>query len=324
MNKLRTWSALLLLAGTGLASSAQDFPNRTLRAVVPYPAGSGPDLAARSVAQPMSATLGKAVVVENRPGGGGIPAVNELMNAPADGHTLLVPDSSQWAVFPVLRSKLPYDPVRDFAPVGMIYYGAQFVYVRADSPYKDMRELIAAARAKPGSLQYGVIGLGGLIHLVGEAIRTSAGMEVQAIPYPGSPEMVSALLRGDLPYALASLGGPLAPNVKAGKLRPLAVSTRARAKTLPDVPTVREILGLTDFDFGSSLGMVARAGTPAANIERLSSALNQALALPEVLAQAANSGFELIPSTPAQMAETIRVDLRKFAQVVKDAKIKIE
>ena len=316
---------LLMTTCAALTAAAQDFPSRPLRAVVPYPAGSGPDLTTRALSQSMSATFGKPVVVENRGGGAGLPAVNELMNAPADGYTLLIPDSGHWSILPVLRSKLSYDPVRDFAPVGLIYSSWQFVLVPADAPYKNLQELVAAARAKPGKMQYGTIGLGGVVHLIGEAFRTAAGLDVQAIAYQGSPELVSALLRGDIPYAVAGYGGPLGPAMRAGRLRPLAVSTRNRAKQLlPDVPPVKDALGIADFDFAASVGMVARSGTPAATIERLSSALNQALNTPEMAAFGGRSGFEVTPSTPAQMGEAIRNDLRKFAQVVKDAKISIE
>ena len=325
LRTLRTLRTILAATWACLASTAfaQEFPNRPLRIIVLTLPGGGPDLAARLLAQQMTPLLGKQIVVENRPGGGGIPGLQELLGQPSDGHTLAVPDSSHWGMLPVLRAELPYNTVRDFAPIGLIFTGPQFVVVLDSMPVNTLQEFIALARAKPGTLQMGSVGVGGLIYFYVETFKTSLGLDINHINYKGGADSVSALLRGEISSAAISLAA-ISSHVKSGRMKLLAVGTKARSRFAPDVPTVAEAAGIPDFDFAGQLGMIARAGTPKPIIDKLSDALQKAVLHPDVVARAAVAGLEMTPSTPEQLGDLIRSDLKKFAQAAKASGIKLQ
>ena len=315
---------LLCLAGLFVAAlaSAQEFPTKPIRIIVPYPSASGPDLVARSLAPVMAKQLGENVIVENKGGGGGVPAILDLRNSPHDGHTLLWPDSSQWAVFPALRNDLPYDPVRDFAPIGMVYGNALYFFVKPDSPIKSMSDVIAQAKTKPGALKYGVTGVGSIMHVVGEAWRSAAGVSVTAVPYRASKESLAGVMNGDLDYSLSGYS-TIKELYKAGKIRPLASTGGKRDKYSPEIPSVNEF-GVNNFDFSAEIGLVGYAGTPKPVIDKLSRAL---------LASQKDQGFndflktldyDIVSTTPEEFAAKIRNDLEKFRAVAKAANIKVQ
>lgn len=305
------------------AALAQEYPTKAIRTLIPYPAGSGPDIMARVIGQQMAGTLGQPFVIDNKGGGGGVPAILELKNAAPDGYTVLELDSSQWAMYPALRPNAPYDAARDFAPVGLIYTAPVFIYTRADSPYKDLRELVAAARAKPGKMQYGVTGLGGLMHVVGEAFKNSGNLDVLPIAYQASQQSLAGVVSGDLDYAIAGYGS-LLPQIQAGKVRALAASTNTRNKDAPDVPTIAEALGVPTFNFAVQYGMVGHSGTPKPVLDKLAAALAKALAQPDVAQRAKALSLDLTPLTPEQFSELIRSDIAKYSQTVKAARLKLE
>lgn len=316
---------LLGLAGllaAGLAG-AQDFPTKPLRIIVPYPGASGPDLVARALAAQMGKQLGQSVIVENKGGGGGVPAILDIRNSPHDGYSLLFPDSSQWAVFPALRNDLPYDPVRDFAPIGMVYGNSLYFFVKPDSPLKTMGDVIAAAKEKPGTLRYGVTGVGSIMHITGEAWRIAAGVNTTPVPYRASAESLASVMNGDLDFSLSGYS-TIKQLYKAGKIRPLASTGLKRDKYSPEIPSVNEYGGLKNFDFSAEIGLIAYAGTPKPVIERLSRALLASQKEPAFVEFLKPLDYDVISSTPEEFGAKIRNDLERFRAVAKAANIKVQ
>lgn len=306
-----------------LAVSAQEFPGKPLRILVPYPGATGPDLVARGLASGMSKHLGQPVLVENKQGGGGVPAILDLKNSPPDGHTLFLPDSSHWGVFPALRTDLPYDPMRDFAPIGLVYSNGLFFFVAASSPFKTMADLVARAKEKPGTLKYGVTGFGGIMHIVGEAFRISSGINTVAVPFRASNESVTAVLGGDLDYAVAGLQS-LRSLSQAGRLRILATAAPKRDRYVPEAPSIAESTGLREFSFSAEIGLVARAGTPKPVIDKLVRSLGDAQKEAPYLDALKKLEYDVASATPEEFAAKIRNDLERFRAVAKIANIKAE
>ena len=307
----------------GPAAFAQDFPSKPVRILVPYPAAGGPDIVARGLAIGMSKNLGQSVIVENKQGGGGVPAVIDLKNAPPDGHTLFFPDSSQWAVFPALRADLPYDPVRDFAPVGLVYSNNLFFFVSANSPFKTMNDLVARAKEKPGTLRYGMSGIGGIMHFIGEAFRISASVNTISVPYRNSNAAAAAVLAGELDYAVAGLQS-IRSLAQAGRLRILANAAPRRDKFVPEVPSVAESVGINEFNFRAEIGLVAMSGTPKPIMDRLVRSLSDAQKDTAYLDTLKKLEYDVAISTPEEFAARIRSDLERFRIVAKIANIKVE
>ncbi len=305
------------------AAAAQDFPHKPLRIIVPYAAGGGPDTVARGLAVGLSKHLGQAVIVEDKPGGGGVPAVLELKNSPPDGHTLFLPDSSQWAVFPALRPNLSYDPVRDFAPIGLVYSNNLFFFVSGNSPFKSLNDLLARAKEKPGTLRYGVSGVGGIMHIVGEAFRITAGVDTVPIPFRNSSASANAVLAGDLEYAVAGLQS-IRSLSQAGRLRILANAAPKRDLFVPDVPSVVESAGINDFNFRAEIGLVALAGTPKLIIDRLARSLSDAQKEAAYLDVLKKLEYDVATAAPEEFASIIRKDLERFRAVAKAANIKVQ
>lgn len=304
-------------------AAAQDFPTRPLRIIVPYPGATGPDLVARGLASGMSKVLGQNVLVENKQGGGGVPAILDMKNAPADGHTMFFPDNGHWAAFPALRNDLPYDPVRDFAPISLVYKNGLFFFVSANSPMKSMADLVARAKEKPGALKFGVTGVDGIMRFVGEAFRVSAGIDTLAVPYRASNESVTAVLGGDLDYAVAGLSSLRALS-QAGRLRILANAASRRDRYVPDSPTVSESANLKDFNFSAEIGLVAHAATPKPIIDRLARAVADAQRDAPYLDALKKLEYDVNASTPEEFGARIRGDLERFRAIAKIANIKVQ
>lgn len=303
---------------------AQDFPTKPLRLLVPYPAASGPDLVARPTAAAMGKVLGQTVVVENKSGGGGVPAIQDMKNSPADGHTLFWPDSSQWAILPAVQANLPYDPVRDFAPIGMVYSNVLFFFVPANSPFKSMADIAAAAKAKPGNLKYGVTGVGGIMHLTGEAFAAATGVKMTVVPYRATNEAITAIIGGDLDFALAG-GNPLYTSMlQAGKIRTMATTGPVRSKYMQIVPTVAESAGLKEYNFQAEIGLMALAGTPKPVIDKLSGALHIAQKDAGFLDVLKKLEYDVAINTPEEFAAKVRSDLEKYRAVAKAGNIKVQ
>src|SRR4051812_2758714 len=311
------FAALAAIAGS---SFAQDYPSKPVRFVVPYVAGGNADLWARTLAQKLGESLKQPFVVENKPGAnGGIGADYVAKSAP-DGYTLLATASGPITVNPVLYAKVPYDPVRDFAPVAQCVVYQYVLVTLASSPYKNVDDLVKAARANPGALAYGSTGIGGGNHLAGELFALATGTRFNHIPYKGSAPALADLLGGQLAFMFDTVITSV-PQIQSGKLRAFAVSSAKRASSLAEVPTMQEA-GFAGFDMSQWQGVLAPAGTPRAVVQRLNSEIVKAMHAPDVHERiAAQGGNEIVTGTPEDFAALIRVELERYAKLVRDAKI---
>ena len=320
----RLWCRVTLLAAALAAfgsAQAQEFPSRAIRIIVPYAAGGVPDPLTRTLGSMMSPLLGQQIIVENKPGAGGVPAMQDLMRSPADGYTLSYADAGLWAVQPALRPGI-YDPMKEFTPLGTAVMSIIFVVVREDLGVRTIQELIALAKSKPGQLSYGSSGSGSLHHLFMESFKAATGLDMQHIPYKGSSQQVQALLAGDVPIGVGG-GSATSPQVKAGKLRWLVATTRDRSKLTPDVPSMSEI-GLSDLNFAGDVGYFAPAGTPRAAINKIADAINKALQQPDVVQRVNTAFLEPLFRNPDQMAETVKADKERYAKAVKISGAKVD
>ena len=317
---------LTLFAATACAQTAstgtgQAYPTKPVRIVVPYAAGGLPDTMTRLVATRLSETLKQQFVIDNRPGAGGIGACELVARANADGYTLLVADVGQTAINPALYAKLPYDPVKDFAPVSIMGTSAQFIAAHASVPANTLNELIALAKAKPGTLRYGSGGIGSLHHLAMEALNGPLGLNLVHVPYKGTAQSVPALLSGEVSLAMSALPS-LAPHRAGGRIKLLAVNTLKRSAQAPDVPTVAEVTGIKDFDYPPVIGILAPAATPRVVVGLLSNAIAQAVRHRDVASRYNTLGIDAVGSSPEEYAAQNRVDVEKYARVVKASGIK--
>ena len=315
-----------ILAGVGLATVsptalAQAFPSKPVRIVVPFGAGGIADLTARTVAQALSTSLGQPVVIDNKPGAGGVVAAEMVAKADPDGHTLLLMSNAN-AVSAGLFHKLPIDQVRDFAPVGIIGTFDLAIVVANESPFRTLGDLIAYARANPDQLNLGSINIGSTQHLAAELFKTSAGIGVQVVPFNGTPAIVSAL-RGKQVDAAVEILGPMLPQIQSGAVRALAVAGDRRSGALPNVPTVVES-GVAGYVVASWNALAAPAKTPPATIERLNRDLARALATPEVAAKLRQLNVEPKPGSPADLAQLLKSEIARWGAVIARAKIPLQ
>jgi tripartite-type tricarboxylate transporter receptor subunit TctC len=313
---------LLALAGAALAlaspfAQAQGpaFPRQPVTLVVPFPAGGPTDAMARALAQKLGERLGQSVVVDNKGGAGGSIAAEAVARAPADGHTLFFGTTGTLAINPSLYSKLRYDPVKDFAPVSLMATTMNVLVVNPGVPAKNLGELVRLAKAKPGTLTYGSAGNGSSNHLSGELFRSSAGVQINHIPYKGSAPALVDLLGGRLTMMFDTIAQQT-QNVAAGKVRALAVTGPKRSPLLPEVPTAQEA-GLKDFDVTIWFGVLAPAGTPAPVIERLNREIMAVMSTEDMKKRMQADGAEAKPTSAAEFAALIRHDIAKWAPVVK-------
>jgi tripartite-type tricarboxylate transporter receptor subunit TctC len=312
-------AALLILSAGPLAAQTPAWPGRTITAVVPFGPGTAIEAAARPLFEQMAKELGQPIVIEHRPGAGGTTGAAAVARAAPDGHTLLV-YSSSFSIAHSIHPNRPYDTLRDFIPV--IPFGVQpNVIVTAPSKgFKTLADLIAAAKAKPGSMNYAHIGVGSAPHVAAERFRLSAGFEAQHIPFRSPPEALTETLTGRVDFYFVPLGTAL-PLIREGKLVPLAVSTSKRATALPDVPTTTEA-GLKDSAFDLWIGLFAPAGTPPAVVERLYAEGRKALEAPAVRERLNTLAMEPMPMTSAEFAAYFRKDVEGIAELIKRAGIK--
>jgi len=310
----------LVLAVVSLNAAAQEYPARAVRILVGYAAGGGMDTIARIVAPKVSEALGQSFVVENRPGASGGVAAEALVKSAPDGYTLMLAESGTLAL-PAVNPKVTLDPVRQFAPVGGVCTLPLAFVVNAGFPARTVAELIATLKANPGKYSYASPGHGTLQHLAFELFRRSAGVEALHVPYKGAAAMMPDLMSGQVQIgvisALAAQGA-----AKGGKIRALAVTSPARMPTAPDWPAMAETL--PGFSASPSVFLVAPAGTPAAVVQKLSGALRTSLAAKDVEENFAKQGATPMPATPQELAALIAEETRRWAQVVKDAGIKVE
>lgn len=306
-----------LAAGLAGAVRAQ---GRPLRIVVPFGAGGIADLTARAVGQPLAEQLGQPVVVDNRPGAGGVAAGEAVARAEPDGHTLLLV-SNGTAVSAGLFKSLPFDPLKDFAPVSLLGLFDLAIVVPQGSPFTTLGEMLAHARAQPGKLNLGTINAGSTQHLAAQLFKSTAGIDLQVVPFNGTPALVTAL-RGRQVDAAVEILGPVKTQVTAGALRALAVTGERRAPALPTVPTVAESgAGLAGFDVSSWNGLAAPARTPGELVLRINRALQAVLARPEVRNRLAQLDVQARHSTPEQLGALLAADIRRWSEVIARAGI---
>ena len=312
----------LLVANAGIAQ-AQPYPSRPARVVIPYPPGGGADAAARLVANHLSQVLGQPYVLEPRPGGNTLIGTEAVARSAADGYTLLLTGGSTMSIQPfVFQGKLPYDPLRDFAPISMVSRFPFFLVTPVSVPATSLAELVALVRAKPGHYSYASNGTGLLSHLGMEILVRTTGMEMVHVPYKGFAPALPDLLSGRTSAMMADWV-VVAPHIKDGRLRALAVTSRERWSSAPEVPTVAE-LGYPGFDVSSWQGIVVPAGTPREVVERLNRELVKVLASQDVKDQFAQHGAESSPSTPEQFGAYIRQEMARWQKVARDAGVKPE
>lgn len=317
-------TALLALAAVATDAAAQAYPNKPIRLIVPYAVGGASDLMARAIAQKLGAGLGVQVIADNRGGAGGNIAAEMAAKAPPDGYTLFFGATGQLVINPALYAKLNFDPMKDFAPIGLVGQLPLFLTVPATSPVKSVAELVADVRAKPDRFNYGSSGIGGTTHLAMEMLKAHTGMSITHVPYKGTAAAVNDMLGGSL-QVMFDAWATTGPHVQAGKLRFLAVSSAARSSFEPKVPTVAES-GYPGFDLGVWYALLAPAGTPADVIARLSAETAKVTAQPELKQTFGTMGMEPMTSSAEQLGTFMRLrsEAVKWAKVVRDSGAKAE
>ncbi len=319
---------LALLALTALAvlvpapAMAQAYPTRPVKLVVPFPPGGSLDFTGRLIAQRLTEMWGQSVVVENKPGAGGNIGADLVAKSPADGYTILLGALSTHAVNPNLYAKMPYDAVRDFAPITLLATTPNVLVVNAATPVSNVKEFIAWTKANPGKLAFGSGSNGSAGHLAGELYKVETGTDAVHIPFKGGAPATQALLAGDTQFMFDNLANAMA-QVKAGKLKAIAVTTSERSKLAPELPTMAEA-GLPGFDISTWYGLFAPAGTPPAVIAKWNADVNKILTSPDVRAKLMAEGAEPAPDTPEQFAQFIARELAKYAKIIKASGAKVD
>jgi tripartite-type tricarboxylate transporter receptor subunit TctC len=319
---MKKFLALFAFAFAATFALAQGYPAKPIRLIVGYPPGGGIDFAARTIQQPLQEALKQQVIIEYKPGAGGMLAAGELTRAAPDGYTLLLANTGPFAIAPYLQAKLPYDPVRQFTYIGQISHGSYIVVTRPDHPAKDLREFVAWAKTNPGKVNFASGGNGTSTHLNGELMNQATGLDMTHVPYKGSAPAVQDLIGGQT-QILIDAGSVLLPQVKGGKLKALAVTGPRRDPQLPDVPTVRE-QGLAAMESVGFQGLVGPAGMPREVTERLSAELAKVLMQPELRARFAASGSEVHHQGPAEFAAFAKSENEKWARLIRERKLQLD
>ena len=318
---------VVVLAAAALLCSAsalsQTYPERPIRVIVPYPAGGGIDVMARVLGEELGKRWGHGFVVENKPGGSTIPAASEVARATPDGYTLLLTTDSTMSVNPYLFAKLPYDPVKDFAPITQLLFLNQLLLAHPSVPANNLKELVALAKEKPGTMNYASYGSGSQPHLAMETFKQQAGIDIVHIPYKGIPQAVPAAIAGEVQFTFSGAASSQG-QIKAGRLKPLAIGGDRRLALLPDVPTFTE-QGYPGVPANAWFGFFAPAGTPPAIIEKLQREIAAILVSPAFKAKEIDAkGYDPVGSTPAQFAAFLREDSERSARAVKISGAKAE
>jgi tripartite-type tricarboxylate transporter receptor subunit TctC len=317
---LHTLAAAAWLPHAAFAQAA--YPNKPIRLIVGFPPGGGIDFTARVIQPALEAALGQPVVVDYKPGAGGVIAATELTRAAPDGYTLLVANTGPFAIAPYLQSKPPYDPLKQFSYIGQIAEAGYIAVTRADHPAKDLKQFVEWARANPGKGSYASGGIGASTHLNGELLNSVTGLDLLHVPYKGSAPAVTDLIGGQT-QLLIDAGTVLLPQVKGGKLKALAVTGTRRDPNLPDVPTVRE-LGLPGLEALGFQGLVGPAGMPAPVVDRLATELRKVLASADVKAKFAGAGSEVQPRGPAEFSAYVKAEAERWSTLIRQRKIQLD
>ncbi|HWI15677.1 MAG TPA: tripartite tricarboxylate transporter substrate binding protein [Burkholderiales bacterium] len=319
MKRLLSLSGIVLCGCIVTSASAQSYPSRPIRLIVPWSAGSGTDLMSRTLAQKMSEVLGQQIVVDNRGGAGAIIGTELAAKTPPDGYTLYIGGSVSMAISPALYAKVAYDPVRDFAPVCLVSQFYNALSVHPSVPARSVKEFIALAKSRPGELMMGSAGNGSTSHLAGELFKKMAAVNMVHIPYKSGGQLVVGVLSGESHVSFSPVSTGI-PHVQSGKLRMLGVSSARRIASLPDMPTIGETV--RGYEYSGWQGVLVPAGTPPDIITRLHAAIIKATAAPDFRDYLYKEGSEYVGSTPDQFAGFLRHEVQKNAELVKSAGIK--
>jgi tripartite-type tricarboxylate transporter receptor subunit TctC len=322
MKPLRKGLTAAAIAVALFTTGAAAFPTKPIRIVVAYTPAGTTDILARVVGQRMSEAWGQPVIVDNRPGANGNIGTEVAARAVPDGHSLVMATAGTHGINVSLYRKLPWHPVKDFAPVSLVAMVPNIMVVNNALPVKSVKEFIAYARANPGKLSYGSPGQGSTAHLSMELFKSMTGSNVVHVPYKGSAGVLNDVMGGQIAVTIDNMP-PYVPQVRAGKIRALAVSTAKRSTAMPDLPTIAEA-GVTGYDAGAWFGLLAPAGTPKAVVDKLSAETARILKLPEVSKRISELGAEPVGGTPEQFAAFIGSEIEKWARVIKDASVELQ
>ena len=314
----------LLATATGLfvlGASAQTYPAKPIRVIVPFPPGGGTDIIARDTTHRLTTTQGWTFVIENKPGSGGNLGIDAVAKAPNDGYTIGLGQSSNPSINPTLYSKMPYDSVKDLAPIALIASAPLVLVVAADSPYKSLAEIVSVAKAKPGSLNFASPGSGTVAHLTSELFQKTAGIKFTHVPYKGAAQAVTDLIGGQVQLYASSVP-TLLGHIKNGKVRALAVTSAQRIQDLPQVPTVAE--SYKGFEAATWFGFVGPAGMPQPAVAKLNAEINKALQSPELKQRLNDQGAAVLGGSPEQFGALIKSDIARWAPIIKESGAKVD
>ncbi len=315
--------AVMFAAQTCGAAFAQgNYPSHPIRLIVPFPPGGGTDILSRLVANKLTETAGWQIVVDNRPGAAGNIGLDAAAKAAPDGYTMVTGQTSNLSVNPSLYAKLPYDSIRDFTPVSIIASSPIAVMVQAKAPYRTIKDIVAAGKAKPGEIPFGSTGNGTIGHLTGELIQRVAGVKYIHVPYKGAAQAMPDLIGGRISFFLASLETAM-PQMKAGTIRTVAITSRERAPGVPDIPTVAES-GYPGFETTTWYGILVPKATPTPIVSKLSAQITKVLEAPDVRERMITNGGATVKPGPTEFAALIKRDLDKWRKVIQEAGIKAE
>lgn len=299
-------------------NQGQNYPDRTVKMVVPLTPGSGADIAGRVVAKSLNETWKQSVIIENRPGAGGLIGTGVVVNSEPDGYTLLV-QSASYAANPAIYKKLPYDPLKSLIDVAILGQTPYVMITAADGPYKSIRDLVTAAKAKPGEITFASAGVGSSTHLAAEYFNQLMGIKLIHVPYKGSPEAIQDTIAGRTAFYMAPLDTAIG-QLKGGKARALGVSSKTRNAAVPDIPSIAE-QGYPNFEIGLWFGVWAPAGTPPAIVTKINQSVNQSMLDPEVKTAYETKGIKATPMSPAEFSKFVREEIAKYQKIAKEAAI---
>lgn len=315
-------AALLCCTALSVSALAQNYPGKPLRIIIAQAPGSATDVISRVVGNRLGEALGQSIVIDARPGAGGVLGTDIAAHSPADGYTLFMGNNSTHGSNPALYSKLPYDAIRDFVPIIYVAATPYVLSVHPSMPVKTLKELIAFAKSKPGEINYASAGNGSTHHFSGELLKALAGINIVHVPYKGSTPALGALVAGEVSMMFSNVADTK-PLFQGGRIRSIAVTSQKRANALPDVPTIAEA-GLKDFDVTSWFGLLAPAGTPAAIITRVNAETVKVLLRADVKAALNAQGLEVISSTPEQFGNHIKTEIARMTKIAQSAGIKAD
>ena len=314
--------ASVVLGLAAASAAAQTYPSRPIRMMVPFPAGGGSDTMGRIVGGKLSERLGQQIVVENRVGAAGSIGADVAARAPADGYTILLGSTSELVQYPNVNPKVPYDPLKDFAPISLVGTIPMVLVVHPSLPVKNVKDLVALAKSRPGQINFGSAGQGATTHLAVELFILLTNVKMTHVPYKGSPQAVTDLVAGNVQLGIPTMPAAL-PFIKSGRVKVLGVTTAKRASNLPDVPTLSEA-GVKGYEAALWTGILAPAGTPPAIINRLNGEIAKVLELKDVKEALDRQGAEAQASSPQEFAAFLKTDYAKWARVVKEGGIRIQ